>query len=150
VVFGEVGMQREIVHTPKPSVKHVRYSGDCLGIQLTVTHDPQSACSFGDQDAAVRKEGKSVRVAEAAQRDDPEFRPRYLAAAGSTSTAVKNQGPIQEWGLDGNFLLWRRCGAGLNDPNRQSHESKEAYQKSISHKRPSHGNVRLNPSRWFS
>jgi hypothetical protein len=40
MVFGEAGMQCEIVHTPQPGVQHVRYSGDWLGIQLTVTHDP--------------------------------------------------------------------------------------------------------------
>jgi hypothetical protein len=115
VVFGEAGMQCEIVHTPQPGVQHVGYSGDWLGIQLTVTHDPQPARSLGDQDAAVRQEGKSIRVGQAPQGDDPELRPSYLAAAGSTSAAVKNEGPIQGWRLNGEFLLRSRRGARQGD-----------------------------------
>src|SRR5262249_31962343 len=84
-------MQSEIVHAPLPGVEHFRYSGDWFRIQLTFTHDPQSAGSFGDQDPAVRKESKSIRVAEAQQGDDPEFWPGDLGAAGSASAAVKNQ-----------------------------------------------------------
>src|SRR5690348_18453073 len=76
VVLGKARMQGEIVHASLASVDDLRYPGDGFRIELTVTHDPQPAGSFRDQDVAVGKESESIRVAEPEQRDDAEFRPR--------------------------------------------------------------------------
>src|SRR5690242_13409849 len=123
MVLGKARMQGEIVHAPLPSVEHFGYSNDRLRIQFTFPHNPQSAGSFGNQDPAIGKESKSIRVAETQQGNDSEFWSGDLGTAGASGAAVKNQGLVQHRGLDDNVSLRSLCRARLKDSNSQNYNS---------------------------
>lgn len=126
-------------------------AGNRLDVQLTIAHDSQPADSFGDQDTSVWKEDKSVRVAEASQGDNTEFRPGNLVPARTASAAIKYQRQPRDRDLPPPSSL------RLRPAVRNEAAAEERYKKTIRRPRFENGIVsraalcvRLEPQRGRS
>ena len=92
-VLREARMQGDVVQPLHPAIEHRRDAGNRLGIEHTVTHNPEPAGPLGDEHAAVRKKQQAVRMRESLRRHDAEFRTRDGRATGPRDELSKICGP---------------------------------------------------------
>src|SRR5262249_51382609 len=135
-VLAEAGMESDIVQALERTIQHRRHSSDGLRIQFSLTHDPQLARSFGDQNAAVWKEGQTVRTHKTPKGDDAEFPSGDVAAAGSAGGAVEDQRSIRQRGAAHDSFLCIGGGTHLKHSDRQTHHGQGSYRDSVLHERP--------------